>query len=757
MTNIAPFAISQLQTTPVIPDGRFLLPLCITEEELSYLLGAAAHYVNLTGGTEYSQLFALLDAIANIDNPYANDCLPTATDTQCTYFPSWYSGIEYLPYNPFSDADLPSGYNIAPFFRFKKINTIFPNFIDDWFQGLVENTTGYLEEDIFVSFFSLPTLTNPFNGLDYPTLKLTVQGTGYVRLRMLSVPFGGRALVSIGDPPNIGDIFNALWSPDDRIIELQRDIIAAVPETDLDVIEEIIFDEAGTHEIWVTFLPTLNDETPFFQFGGGFRGYEVCGALTVIDPITGLPLDLSNPFQDGVTILTPQEICDIVESCLPDYALIQSIQAGIAANTGLANAAQASANNALALANSNLQEITDESIRIDDNVTAIQSNKDAVIDHEARIDALETDATQQALTLGDHETRIDALENAPSGSTELTVETEPVRVQREIFTDAITSAVPEYSLVLPQTHDTIIIEPVFYTDSAQQMNIDMWANGDKDNTKHQRRLLGATSSNNIARIGLIPAIAAEGFIQPMVRIEIRNLLTNAKPLAIVEISSADNTNSSTGLAIQTVLWHYEDAVQLTSLLFEPQIGNIAPISSVKVYGIEQIDVVTAVEVDDPPPAQVPVSWDATIDLQALSSIPSFIAYPNFFRNSNTGTIQTTPTGPDFYGFITIDGGSVANWDNITIDYYHHNDNVSNQSELWLNAIGGGGTVLTVDLDDADPIGESYDFTSQQSDQLVLGVNMYGLGSQSFFALRKIKLSGLGAIPSNLAAYGQEYF
>lgn len=255
------------------------------------------------------QATKLIGVIAGAENP----CLPQSIQsTECAYYPSWYAGIEYIPHNPFNPSEgFDPQYPVAPFFRFAAIDTWFPDWIDDIFQGIIENTTGYLENDVFVSFLSLPTYQNPFDGLDYPTIKLTVTGTGTVKLKFLLVPFGGRALISF-DPVGVFDIFQAIWSPDDRIIELNRDIVSLVPETDLDAIEEIFLTEDKTHEIYITFLPTINDEAPIFQFGGGFRGYELCGDLTVVNPVTGDPIDFQNQseniYQEGIIVATYDDL-----------------------------------------------------------------------------------------------------------------------------------------------------------------------------------------------------------------------------------------------------------------------------------------------------------------------------------------------------------------------------------------------------------------------------------------------------------------
>jgi hypothetical protein len=284
--------------------------VCFNPAYAPILLGALSRLeypeLYISDGYEVTQQIALLKNI--IAGQGDNPCVPESIlETECAYYPSWFAGIEYIPSSPFG-GEVPENYLVAPFFRFSAIDTIFPNWLEDWFFNAIEWATGYRENDIFTSFFSLPTYDNPFDGLDYPTIKITVQGTGKVRLKLLAVPFGGRALISF-DPVGVFDILNAVFSENDRIVELNRDVISLVPETDLDEIEEILLTEDGIHEIYITYLPTINDETPIFQFGGGFRGYEVCGNLTVIDQSTGLPLDPNgDTLQEGVILTTYEDM-----------------------------------------------------------------------------------------------------------------------------------------------------------------------------------------------------------------------------------------------------------------------------------------------------------------------------------------------------------------------------------------------------------------------------------------------------------------
>lgn len=306
----------------LIPEGDICVPLFIPNDpDYVKLLVRAIRLLELDRHYERDENHSAIivreqwstRTISPLIEALASDNGCTAQENvACDYFPTWHSSIEYIPYNPFSEEDdgLHLDYPIAPFFRFARIDTWFPDWIEDYFFGEIEHATGYRENDVFVSFFSLPTLRNPFNGLDYPTIKIIVNGAGLVRLRLLSVPNGGRALITVDDTPDIGDIFNAVFSPTDKIVELNRDLLAFPPETDLDSIEEIELSENSEHKIYITFLPVINDEIPFFQMGGGFRGLDVCSGVSLIDIDTGLPVDKTEfkPTK-GFIMATQDEIC----------------------------------------------------------------------------------------------------------------------------------------------------------------------------------------------------------------------------------------------------------------------------------------------------------------------------------------------------------------------------------------------------------------------------------------------------------------
>lgn len=184
--------------------------------------------------------------------------------------------ITYAPQDPFTQpGHKPPGYILPPFIRFA-------DFLPDMFLGFAESLTGYAPNDVLTVLGSLP-IDASWDELDevlvngLPRFSVNVSGKGRLLIHFLSVPFGGRALVSIDIELNPGDIIDGLLNDGFRLIELERDLSSFPPEIDIDHIEEIEFDEEGAHTVYVQFLPIVDDAIIPVGFGGGLRKVEWCG------------------------------------------------------------------------------------------------------------------------------------------------------------------------------------------------------------------------------------------------------------------------------------------------------------------------------------------------------------------------------------------------------------------------------------------------------------------------------------------------
>ena len=153
--------------------------------------------------------------------------------------------------------------------------------------------------------------------------KYQSQATGVVELHLLAVPLGGIAVVSVDVQPDILSILDGVISGNIQLIELNRDVLAVPPELDEDNIEEITLETPGDHEIYVTFIPRLNDELPFLFFGGGLRKVVLCGddlqpgtaTVPIVNVIDECRVDVS--YDGGQTFQTVIDLCNEVNDATP--------------------------------------------------------------------------------------------------------------------------------------------------------------------------------------------------------------------------------------------------------------------------------------------------------------------------------------------------------------------------------------------------------------------------------------------------------
>lgn len=202
---------------------------------------------------------------------------------QCVEYPPSASFIQFAPSPyPFT-GDIPSGYLQPPFFVFSEIlPSLIPDFIEDWLID-ASGWSGYEPTDVLTAAWAFPFLANWFNDLanGLPRFTVNVTGVGTVELHLLSVPIGGRAVVSIDVEANPIDILNGIISGNIFIVETERDLSSAPPETYPVNIVEVELPDDGEHFIHVTFLPSIDPDFVPIQFGGGLRKVVLCG----VEPI----------------------------------------------------------------------------------------------------------------------------------------------------------------------------------------------------------------------------------------------------------------------------------------------------------------------------------------------------------------------------------------------------------------------------------------------------------------------------------------
>lgn len=191
--------------------------------------------------------------------------------------------IDFEPQDPHTEPDTtPPGYLLPPFWV---VGGLVPEFLPEWFAELItdiiEQFTGYEDDDVLCTVGSLPI------GIDFdeiiavlegglPRFTINVEGSGQLELHLLSVPLGGRLLVSIDVEFDPIDIITGIFDDGFNLIELERDYSSIPPEFDVTHVEEIILEGSGTHTIHCTFLPVLDFDAFPIKFGGGIRKIVWC-------------------------------------------------------------------------------------------------------------------------------------------------------------------------------------------------------------------------------------------------------------------------------------------------------------------------------------------------------------------------------------------------------------------------------------------------------------------------------------------------
>lgn len=80
------------QTTPApltvpqdgLPEGEFLLPLCVTRDRVVKLLNALKRDETLSRDRDFTAMYTVLEALAFVDNPQDAPCYPESDETEDT-------------------------------------------------------------------------------------------------------------------------------------------------------------------------------------------------------------------------------------------------------------------------------------------------------------------------------------------------------------------------------------------------------------------------------------------------------------------------------------------------------------------------------------------------------------------------------------------------------------------------------------------------------------------------------------------------
>lgn len=266
---------------PALPELPFTdmtsrVPLVyrVNQREYTDILSAIQTGADLAFPEKAHEL-ELIWALPSDYEPEEDFCLDYQTDDS--------SIISFDPQDPHTEPDVvPPGYLLSPFWV---VEDVLPEFLPDWFAELItdiiEAFTGYEDDDVLCTIGSIPLpydigdlLAVLTDGL--PRFTIEVDGAGTLEMHLLSVPLGGRLLVSVDIEFNPIDIIEGLFTEGFNLIELERDYSSTPPEFDVTHIEEIILESTGAHVIYCTFIPVLDLDAFPVKFGGGIRKIVWC-------------------------------------------------------------------------------------------------------------------------------------------------------------------------------------------------------------------------------------------------------------------------------------------------------------------------------------------------------------------------------------------------------------------------------------------------------------------------------------------------
>lgn len=246
----------------LIPDMN-LLTLRLTEDEFIEILSSI--YV----GAEFAYPEKYLQILFNFLNGVQS---PALLGAECLNYPTYAPFILYPLQNPYTQPDLiPDGYLIPPMVQVNEENHA--------------EYSDYELNDIVVVFNSFPLDTGWLDDIheDLPSVLIKLEGEGTVEIKLLNVPLGGMAIVTLDNPPNLVDILAGIITGADNIIELNLDTLSVPPETAQERIFELEVVGSGLHTVYIVFFPIIDDSLIPVRFGGGFRGVEVCGFEEIVD------------------------------------------------------------------------------------------------------------------------------------------------------------------------------------------------------------------------------------------------------------------------------------------------------------------------------------------------------------------------------------------------------------------------------------------------------------------------------------------
>lgn len=238
--------ITQVDQSPLV---------CVTfsKELVPYLLGLLEQYrwSDALKGTdaEIEQALTIFEELRGLLMRATDDC---EKGEVCRDYMPDSDIIEWQPQNPFSQPDyIPPGYKEPPW----KVVT----------DPIAAPILGLQIGDVMSGLLGLP-LQTPALGQGLARFTVTVEGPGTVELHLITMPFGGTAIVTVDDNP-LSTTF----------IDLIRNINLTPPENSVVNINEFVITGNGAHHVDVTLIPSFAQTVTFVGYGGGLRKVNLCG------------------------------------------------------------------------------------------------------------------------------------------------------------------------------------------------------------------------------------------------------------------------------------------------------------------------------------------------------------------------------------------------------------------------------------------------------------------------------------------------
>jgi hypothetical protein len=214
------------------------------------------------------------------------DCPPG-----CTIIPLYDSRIEWLPNDPFRTPNLiPDGYLLPP-----------------WYIAPAINLIGAPMGSIVTDFARITAIAGWALQYQVPRFRLTVNGSGVVRIHFVNVLQGGLAIIQVD-----GDIFSLEY------VDLQKDVISVPPETAVELIVDLRLTADIEHFIDVQMYPRVDDSTIPVGFGGGVMEIQLCGFANPCQDCPDCPetpCDCGCDDDCGDCADSPDSDCDDCEDC----------------------------------------------------------------------------------------------------------------------------------------------------------------------------------------------------------------------------------------------------------------------------------------------------------------------------------------------------------------------------------------------------------------------------------------------------------